>query len=297
MGAEVTAPRIAEGGLEGSPWSIPYLRARSLEGRLYSDSLVAALPDVPPTHPLAPEWRLRAESARRLVAYLRDLPKPLRVVDVGCGNGWLTNAIAAIAGSEVVGLDGNAVELRQASRVFRRPNLSFTVEDASAADSPIDRPTVVIAASVIQYVEDLPALLGRLLGWLGPQGELHVLDSPLYRTDEVADAARARTRRHYEQLGVPEMVELYHHHAWSELAGFDVDVLYRPDALRTRIERRVLRRPRSPFPWLRIRRRDDAHREARIQLVAGAPIPPSPRLVPTAEEAKTARDGDPYQPE
>ena len=234
-------------------WSAPYLRARAVEGRLYSDQIVASLPEIPSAHPLAAEWGVRADSARRLVHYLRGLPAPLRVVEVGCGNGWLAHAIAGIEGSEVVGLDGNGLELSQASRVFDTvPNLRFVLGDVTAVDCPLDRPTVIVLASLIQYVPDLTALIARLLGWLVPGGELHLLDSPLYSPDEIA-GAQARSRRYYEGLGVPEMVDLYHHHAWPELDGLDFETLYRPGAVMPRAESLLLRRPRSPFPWIRFR--------------------------------------------
>ena len=241
-------------------WSGPYLKARALEKRLYSDQLVARLPEIPNAHPLAAEWRLRADSARRLVRYLGRLPRPLRVVEVGCGNGWLARAIAGIGESEVVGLDGNELELSQAARIFGSvPNLRFVLGDATVAACPLDRPPALILASFIQYVPDLPAMITRLLGWLEPGGELHILDSPIYSADDIA-GARERSRAHYERLGAPEMAALYHHHAWAELDGFEVDVLYRPDAAMVRLERRLLRRPRAPFPWIRIRAAD--HRAA-----------------------------------
>lgn len=251
-GVSGTAAVASDAGGAGA-WSGPYLRARALEGRLYSDQVVAGLPDIPHTHPLAAEWRLRADSARRLVRYLGRLPAPLRAIEVGCGNGWLAHAISGIGGSEVVGLDGNDLELGQAARVFETtPNLRFVLGDATEAGCPLEGANIVVLASLIQYVPDLHGLIDRMLGWLAPEGELHVLDSPLYSPAEVA-GARERSRRHYERLGVPEMADLYDHHAWSELDGFDFDLLYRPDAVRPRLERRLLRRPRSPFPWIRVR--------------------------------------------
>jgi SAM-dependent methyltransferase len=237
-------------------WTGPYLKARALEQRLYSDQVVARLPEIPDAHPLAAEWRLRSDSARRLARYLGRLPRPLRVVEVGCGNGWLARAIAGIDGSEVVGLDGNELELNQATRVFGSvPNLRFVLGDATVAACPLDRPTALILASFIQYLPDLGAMITRLLGWLEPGGELHILDSPLYKADEIA-GARERSRRHYERLGAPEMADFYYHHAWAELDEFDADVLYRPDAAMPRLKRLLLRRPSAPFPWIRIRAAD-----------------------------------------
>lgn len=234
-------------------WTSSYLRARELEGRLYPDAIVATLPHVPPGDPLRDEWRLRGDSVDRLVAYLGRLRRSLVVLEVGCGNGWVASRIAAVRGCRVTGLDANETELAQAERVFGgRPNLAFIAGDAITSPPPAERPDVIVLASVIQYVADVPGLLRRLGGWLAPGGELHALDSPFYRAEDVP-AARERTRRHYAELGVPEMADVYHAHDWRSLDGFAVDVLYRPDSRWVLFERRVLGRPRSPFPWLRIR--------------------------------------------
>ena len=152
----------------------------------------------------------------------------------------------------MTGLDLNEVELQQARRVFERPNLQFVLADVVVAPAPVERPDVILLASVIQYVPDLPALITRLLGWLAPGGELDILDSPLYAAGDLP-AARERTRQHYAALAVPEMVEAYHHHQWRDLDGSNTAVRYRPDLLRHRLARRLLGWPRSPFPWVRIR--------------------------------------------
>ena len=91
-----------------------------------------------------------------------------------------------------------------------------------------------------------------MLASLPSGAEVHVLDSPLYRPAELA-AARERTREHYGEVGAPEMARAYHHHCWETFAPLHFEVLYRPDAPGRRFERRVLRRPRAPFPWLRFR--------------------------------------------
>jgi SAM-dependent methyltransferase len=229
-----------------------YLRARQREGRLFPDELVASLPHLPAAHPLAGEWAQRADSARRLGAHVQRQGRPLTVVDLGCGNGWLANRLAALPGTTVLGVDTNTVELEQARRVFvGRPNLTFTGADITDGCPPVAHADVVVLASVIQYVADLGTLVAGMRSALAVGGEIHILDSPLYEPGEVA-AAADRTRRHYAGIGVPEMADHYHHHTWDELRGVPVDVLYSPAAWRARVERRVTRRPRSPFPWLRV---------------------------------------------
>lgn len=232
-------------------WSAAYLRARGIEGRLYPDRVVATLPRVPRSDPLASEWRLRALTSARLLDHLARRPGPLTVLEVGCGNGWLANLVASIGGSHVIGIDVNEVELAQARRVFgERANLEFVLADITVAETPIGDPTVIVLASVAQYVADLAGLLRRLRGWLPANGELHILDTPFYLPGEL-EGARERSRRHYADLGVPEMSDVYRHHPWQVLDEFDPEVLYDPGSVRTRAARR-LGRPTSPFPWIMI---------------------------------------------
>jgi SAM-dependent methyltransferase len=227
-----------------------YLRARRREGRLLPDALVATLPDVPPGHPLHREWRMRQDSCGRLTAYLRARPHLRTVLDAGCGNGWLAARIAAMGAAHVVGIDVNEVELDQARRVFgHRANLEFRRHDLRGG-LPVERADVVLLASVIQYVADPVALVRRLLDECGADAEVHVLDTPVYDAAEVP-AARARTDRHYASIGVPEMSELYHHHDWGAFRSLPMAVLYSPGTAWRRAERHLLRRTRSPFPWIR----------------------------------------------
>jgi SAM-dependent methyltransferase len=235
-------------------WVADYLTAREREGRLYADEIVRALPAAPADHPLAAEWRLRADSADRLLRHLSSRGAR-RVVELGSGNGWLSAAIAARLGPDarVAGVEANPVELAQARRVFvDRPGLSFEAGDLEHdAGLPIERPDAIVLASAIQYVEDLAALVARLRARLAPAGELHILDSPLYAPAEVP-AARERTRAYYEAIGVPAMAANYRHHTWDELAPFRPRVAHRPGGgvVGRAAARLGLRSAASPFPWL-----------------------------------------------
>lgn len=228
-----------------------YIRLRQKEGRLYSDDVVARLPDFPGGHPLMDEWRARSASASRLVRYLSRRTNPLHILDLGCGNGWLSNLISQ-SGHFVTGTDLNRLELRQAARVFStNPNLYFV--EAEADFLPFGRFTfdILLLASVIQYFEDLPALLRSLAGYLKPRGEIHLLDSPLYMDAEIEGAAR-RSRDYFASLGFLDMAEHYFHHRFASLGEFDYKFLYRPKAFWLRAGR-FLRWIVSPFPWIVVR--------------------------------------------
>jgi len=231
-----------------------YLRVREKEGRLYSDDIVARLPLMPNRDSLADEWRARSDSASRLTRYLSRRPRSLSILDLGCGNGWLSNLLSK-SGHRVLGVDQNRYELQQAARVFSpNPHLFFVETDIFSTPFRTGSFDMILLASVIQYFHDLPALLTMLLRYLKPQGELHIMDSPLY-SDVELQAAGHRSQQYYSSLDFPEMAGHYFHHRFSDLDTFDSKWLYHPQPYMLRLKR-LLGWVESPFPWIRIRRQD-----------------------------------------
>lgn len=82
---------------------------------------------------------------------------PARVLEVGCGQGELTTALA-VAGYDVVGIDPAAPE----GELFRR----LTLEDLDA-DVRYD---AVVAAYSLHHIRDLAAALEKVAGLLQPEG-------------------------------------------------------------------------------------------------------------------------------
>lgn len=233
-----------------------YLAIRQAEGRLYSDAMLRQLPTINKAHPLAKEWAIRAVSATRLQTYISEqliYYRPLTLLDIGCGNGWLTHQLAQLHGLRVIGIDINRLELSQAANLFQhQSNLSFCYGDISAGlfcENCFDFITVM---DTIQYFPNLSNLLPRLRRLLNHGGEIHILDSPFYNSREAQQTARHRTQEHYERLGYPAMANFYHHHRWSALQQYDPIVLYRPHPLLAKIYAR-LNLAYVPFPWVAIR--------------------------------------------
>ena len=92
-----------------------YIALRDLEKRLYTDDEVLQLPHVSAGHIYKKEWDVRADSCRKLVQHLSATNIPLNILEVGCGNGWLSNQLSKINGAKVLGADINLVELNQAN--------------------------------------------------------------------------------------------------------------------------------------------------------------------------------------
>ena len=217
-----------------------YLCVRRKEGRIYTDDMVARLPEVPPGHPLRAEWQMRAASARRLITYLSGFQKTMTILELGCGNGWLASRMAQVSNTRVVGLERNTLELTQAARVFNGNGcVSWLEADIFRAPFLDRRFNAIVIASAIQYFPDVTGLIRALVRLLAPEGEIHIIDSPLYSA-ETRNKARERTRTYYENLGFPQMADHYHHHLLSSLDPYHPVTRYVP----------VAGSGDSPFPWI-----------------------------------------------
>jgi hypothetical protein len=91
-----------------------------------------------------------------------------------------------------------------------------------------------------------------LSNYLKPQGEIHILDSPLYIEAELEDANR-RSQQYYVSIGFPEMSQQYYHHSISEINKFHSKTLYNPQALMIHLKRRA-GQVDSPFPWIMVQK-------------------------------------------
>ena len=223
-----------------------YLAVREKEGRVYPDELVKRLPDVPPDHPMCSEWRARSRSSHRLTAYLSQFEKGTTILELGCGNGWLSHGIAKATSAKIVGMDRDSPELRQARRVFAsQKNLGWVAADIFVSPFAYGAFDVIVIASAIQYFADLARLMETLSPLLTARGEIHILDSPLYSIDALG-AARERSRSYYQKLGFPEMAANYHHHSVEALTAYRPTWLYSPPSPAPGDD--------SPFPWVLLRR-------------------------------------------
>jgi ubiquinone/menaquinone biosynthesis C-methylase UbiE len=151
---------------------------------LYTDREVAQLPYLMGSHPRYREWTNRITSTDRLVRYLSAHKRSAGILEIGCGNGWLSRRLADVPGCRVIGLDPNLGELRQAARVFRKQrNLKFIYGEFYSDVLRELSFDIIVVAATSQYFPSVPDLIKDALGYLRPHGELHLLDSALLSTD------------------------------------------------------------------------------------------------------------------
>jgi 2-polyprenyl-3-methyl-5-hydroxy-6-metoxy-1,4-benzoquinol methylase len=224
-----------------------YIQVRGLESRLYTDEELIHLPDIGATHPRSGEWQAREQSARRLVRYLSGKRKNLDILDVGCGNGWLSHQLAEIPSTKVTAVDINFTELQQAARVFSNdPNLRFIHGDIRSGLLEERRFDVILFASTLEHFPSAKKILHFCLTYLNHHGEIHLIDTPFCKPAEVK-LAESRTKAYYTSFGYPEMADYYFHHTFDDLRSFRHAVLYNPRTWRHRFAR-----IKSQHLWIRI---------------------------------------------
>lgn len=222
-----------------------YLAIRQKEGRIHSDATVLKLPDVSKDHPHYAEWRIRKESCCRLKQYFEKRLSLVKILEVGCGNGWLCHRLASVPRSNITGTDVNFAELQQASRVFSHiPNLKFVYGGINAKETEDEYYDFIVLASSIQYFPSPSVIIAEAMQKLKPAGEIHILDSPFYKSEDIP-IAKKRTEDHYKTIGLPEMAAYYFHHTMDSLDFFSYKTLYASSFMN-----RHLFNNRNPFPWI-----------------------------------------------
>jgi len=225
-----------------------YLTLRKKEGRLYTDEQVKELPQVAKKHPLAKEWKVRKHSAQRLIKYLAAKARPLKILEIGCGNGWLCHQLSYIPGTAITGLDINTPELEQAVRLFgNTPSMNFIFGDIFEDILLFEKYDAIIFASSVQYFSNMVQAIDRVMPFLNKNAEIHIIDSPIYKTERDAIEARERSKNYFEMNGVDEMAKYYHHHTYGFLQKFNHQVI------RPGLSERLL--GTGYFPWIIIKPR------------------------------------------
>ncbi|MBC3845570.1 class I SAM-dependent methyltransferase [Winogradskyella echinorum] len=227
---------------ETNSFSDVYIAVRQKEQRILTDKEVALLPKLKRN-----EWEFRVKSTERFINYIDSKKEALNILDVGCGNGWFTNAISNVSEkNKVIGLDVNRNELEQAARVFKRQNLQYVYCDIFKKESGFKQQFDIITLnSCVQYFPDFRKLISTLKMFLKPNGEIHIIDSPFYKASQITEA-KQRTLNYYNKLGFPEMASHYFHHSIDNLDEFEH--LY---TNKHKLLNKILNKKDSPFPWIR----------------------------------------------
>jgi SAM-dependent methyltransferase len=178
-----------------------YAAHRAAEGRGHAGEALLSLPYLA-DGPLARQWAVRA---RTFEAFRRDVlipataqGRPLRIIDLGAGNGWLSYRVA-VEGHSAVALDirDDAVDGLGAAGPFleraqgRMQRLVAAFEAIPLATACVD---LAVFNASLHYAGDLAAVLREAARVVRPGGRLVILDSPFYRRRRHGEAMVAEKR-------------------------------------------------------------------------------------------------------
>lgn len=223
-----------------------YIGVRSKEGRILSVEDIRKLPYPDASDKNHKEWKLRQKSIRRLVEYINNKPKALRILDIGCGNGFMTSLLAGKK-HRAVGVDVNLTELKQAAQAFPNVRITWYYLDLLNEALPEDPFDIITFGASFQYFKDPEQILAVCKKLLAPQGEIHIIDSPFY-SDEEKIRAQQNSRNYFQSLQAEAMTEHYHHHSIDALKECTIEWKYRPGSF----VHKLFRITDSPFPWIKI---------------------------------------------
>jgi len=121
--------------------------------------------------------RVQQAVARGLAGRIAELrlPAGARVLEIGCGTGFLTAELVRLGlGQRLLVTDlAPAMIERARGAVGEAPGRQFRVLDGEHGARPGEAPFDLIASSLtFQWFDDLPAAVARLTGWLAPGGVL-----------------------------------------------------------------------------------------------------------------------------
>jgi len=229
-----------------------FLELRKKENRVYSDAQVKVLPRAFAFNLHREEWNYRAIMSSMFLKYLKKHPEFVKILEIGCGNGWLCYRISNTFQREVFGIDSINVDLEQARRVFKKPNLTFINGDIFDDILPRNEFDLIVISNAIQFYPNLRQLIERSQLFLQNQGEIHIFDSPIYRWQEV-ETARKTTGDYYQSIQCPNMIAYHFHHSWDDFYPFKYKVLFDPKSPTNKIKK-LLGSPIPPHPWIRIKK-------------------------------------------
>lgn len=185
-----------------------YATIRASEGWQHDDdAYFRALPHVPPDDPLAALWQRRARSYallldRAIVPRERPPARPLAILDLGAGNCWLAHRLATrghrVAAIDLIISDWDGLGAHRRYDTAAITPIQATFDRLPLADAVAD---LAIFDATLHYSANYAATLAAALRALRPDGQIVILDSPLYRDPRsgarmVSERAQTYRQRH-----------------------------------------------------------------------------------------------------
>ncbi len=223
-----------------------YTKMRTKENRMVSDAELRHLPDTFFYTLHRQEWKKRAEVVYKFLDYIKRPEGKFKVMDLGCGGGWLGGRIAQMPQFEVVGVDIHGGLLERGAKVFAEEDIRFVCGDIFEDIAELNSFDVIVVCDALMYFPKLEKLINRCRQYLKPGGELHLIENTFY-TEKEREIAIQKKQTHLQDIGCEEMMEYLTFHSETDLHIYDYNYLYKPSGFL-----RMFSDKKSPYPWIRI---------------------------------------------
>ena len=225
-----------------------YILIRDKEHRIFSIDEIRKLPEVNREHPHYGEWKIRQKSIARFRHFLKG-KKTEHALDIGSGTGFFAHMLSQYC-QHVVGVEVNFPELKQAAEAFgSSEKLKWFCVDVLQrkvfAEASFD---LITFCCSFQYFSDVKEIVDACFYYLKPGGSVHIIDTPFYNAQELAQAKKA-SLHYYQNMGFNDLAQHYHHHSWDSLAPYHPIVHYKK---KEGGFRSFFEGPDSPFPWIEL---------------------------------------------
>lgn len=237
---------ILNNQIETINFETAYVAVRNAEHRLYTDAEVLQLPEIERSHLHFKEWKIRKKSSLQLIHYLKKKNKPLKILEIGCGNGWLAAKLSAIHHTKITALDTNQIEIEQAKRIFKNSNLQFIYSSFPTQILASQKFDIIVFAASFQYFPSVANVINNCHEYLAIDGEIHIIDTNFYPQNKIGEAAE-RTKSYYNKIGQPEMAGNYFHHSIKDFEPFNYRIKIKPNNLWNRLYKK------HPFYWVMVK--------------------------------------------
>ncbi|HMA99433.1 MAG TPA: methyltransferase domain-containing protein [Spirochaetota bacterium] len=113
---------------------------------------------------------LQQEIGRNLLGNLPADLKPRRILDIGCGTGWLTAKLAdTYPDAEITAMDLADAMIRQARQQHKRANITYITGDVEL-NWPYSRYDLILSNATMQWINDLKKLYDNIIQSITPGG-------------------------------------------------------------------------------------------------------------------------------
>ena len=147
-----------------------------------------------------------------------SLEKNMKILDLGCGTGYLSALLADSVTPEgtVLAVDPNKSRLELAKKQYSKPNLVFL--EANDATFPEDQYDLVFSNCVLHWIENKNAVLKRVYQNLKPGGQFAfcLLAHPPKIIEQMNDMMGPEMKQCFHWMSAPEYNQL------ATTAGFKV---------------------------------------------------------------------------